>query len=83
MMYMDKPFITNTAIFHKNKNVDFEFMVTKLSRNKRVSALKVHVPLLTVRVIVNPIWQPWEALCVFSHMWESHEIRHFPQREGR
>ncbi len=56
-------------------------MVTKLSRNEQFSALKVHTTLLTVRAIVNPIWQPWEALCVFSHIWESNEIGHFPQHE--
>ncbi len=69
MMYMDKPFKKNTAIFHKNKNVIFlihgDF---KLSRNKRFSALKVHNIIDSEGNSQPNLATLGSTLCVFPHV---------------
>lgn len=69
-------------LFHKKKkksNANFDFI--KLSHTQLFSGL--HVLVLILRVIVAQSGNPGKHFCVFSHMWESHEIGHFLQREGR
>lgn len=66
------------VLFHKTFWYHGDF---KFSSNQRFSGL--HVLVSIVRGIVTQSGNPGKHFCVFSHMWESHEIGHFLQREGR